>query len=401
MDMTVVAIGEVVVAALEDAGYMQSTIGQYRRTIRWLEVFSSRQDGIYSSELGAKFASMSTSPRTGAYSAARHFERGRLVWLFDSYVFTGAVDLSRRPYRRQRLAPCSADFVALLVAWDQDMAGRGLADSTQSRLGAFAGEYLLYLESGGFSSWQDADGASVLGFLQSLRSRLAESTMGSAVASVRSFLKFTGRTDLLDALVLARARRHHKIIPVLDSGVEQKVVDACRKGLVSARDAAITLLSLATGLRACDTCNLRLTDINWRVGTLGFVQQKTGDPLTLPLLPLVLSKLADYVLKERPASQAQEVFLKLIAPHNPLAGHSSIYVIVTKTFRMAGIGDVKVGTRALRYNAASSLLRAGTALPTIAAVLGHSDLDSTKVYLSMDNKRLRACVLAMPEVAGL
>lgn len=400
MDTTVVTIGEVVVAALEDAGYMQSTIRQYRRTIRWLDVLSSRQDGIYSSELGAEFALMTTSPRTGAYSATRHYERGRLVRLFDSYVFTGAVDLSRRPYPRQRLAPSSAEFIALLVAWDQDMADRGLARSTLNRLGAFAGEYLLYLESGGIASWQDADEASVLGFLQSLRSRWAESTMCLAVASFRPFLKFTARADLLDALVLVRAKPHHKIIPVLGSGVEQKVVDACQQGLVSARDAAITLLSLATGLRACDTCNLRLTDINWRMGALEIVQQKTGNPLTLPLLPLVLSKLAEYVLKERPASREQEVFLRLIAPHSPLVGASSIYVILTKVFRVAGIGDVKVGTRALRYNAASSLLRVGIALPTIAAVLGHSDLDSTKVYLSIDSERLRACVLAMPEAAG-
>lgn len=113
---------------------------------------------------------------------------------------------------------------------------------------------------------------------------------------------------------------------------------------------------------------------------------------------MVLSKLAqDYVLKERPASEAQEVFLRLKAPHHALADHASIYVIITKVFRRAGVGDVKVGTRALRYNAASSLLCAGTALPTIAAVLGHSDLDSTKVYLSMDTERLKACVLPLPE----
>ncbi len=321
------------------------------------------------------------------------------MWLFDSYVLTGEVDLSMRPHRRQSQLPCCAEFAALLVSWDQEMAQPGPAQSTRNSLGPLACKYLLYLEAEGISSWQAADAATVLGFLQSLRSRWAESSMWSVVASFRLFLKFTSRTDLLDALALARARRHHDIIPMLDPGVEQKVVDACRQSLVAARDAAITLLSIATGLRACDTCNLRLADINWRGGTLGLVQQKTGNPLTLPLPPLVRSKLADYVLKERPASEVEEVFLRLKAPHKALADHASIYMIVTKVFRIAGVGDVKVGTRALRYNAASSLLRAGTAMPTIAAVLGHADLDSTNVYLSTDTERLQACVLPLPEGA--
>lgn len=36
MDTTVTAIGNAVVAVLEDAGYMHSTIGQVRKSIKWL-----------------------------------------------------------------------------------------------------------------------------------------------------------------------------------------------------------------------------------------------------------------------------------------------------------------------------------------------------------------------------
>ncbi|WP_427136007.1 tyrosine-type recombinase/integrase [Pseudarthrobacter sp. S9] len=60
---------------------------------------------------------------------------------------------------------------------------------------------------------------------------------------------------------------------------------------------------------------------------------------------------------------------------------------------------MKAGTRALRHNAASRLLRAGTPLPTISAVLGHASQDSTTVYLSMDAEHLRACVLPLPQGA--
>ena len=74
-------------------------------------------------------------------------------------------------------------------------------------------------------------------------------------------------------------------------------------------------------------------------------------------------------------------------------------MIVNKVFRASGVADVKVGTRSLRYNAASRLLQAGTALPTISAILGHAHVDSTNVYLSADTARLRSCVLPLPEGA--
>jgi len=397
MDTTVTAIGVAVVAALEDAGYMQSTINQYRKSIKWLGVLAEKQDGVYVCELGAEFASMTTSPRTGRFSAQRHTDYSRLVLLFDSYVLTGTVDLSTRHRGQQTEVPNSPEFSGLLAAWSQDMEQRGLARSTQDSFGSLACEYLNFLEACGISSWAAADGSSVLAFLQSLRSRWADSSMWSAVASFRPFLKFTSRTDLLDALALARARRHHNIVALLDSEVERRVVDTCRQGLVSARDSAIALLSLATGLRACDIRSLRLADIDWRGGTIGIVQQKTGNPLTLPLPSLVLAKLAHYVLDERPVSAEEEVFLRLKAPHVPLADHAAIYVIVNKVFRASGVEDVKVGTRALRYNAATKLLRAGTALPTISAILGHAHSDSTNVYLSADTERLLSCVLPLPE----
>ena len=59
-----------------------------------------------------------------------------------------------------------------------------------------------------------------------------------------------------------------------------------RRGSVSARDAAITLLALSTGLRACDIVGLRMGDVDWRGHTIGIVQQKTGNPLTLAITGL-------------------------------------------------------------------------------------------------------------------
>lgn len=396
METTVGGIGGLVVAALDAAGYKQSTILEYRKWLRRLELLARTQDGLYTVELGAEFASMTSSPRTGRFSDQRRKSYGRLVRLLDSYILTGSVDLSMMPRGGGKAVPRSEELCRVLAGWSVEMGQRNLALNTRNSYDREARGYLLYLEGQGVTSLREAGGASVLGFLESLRGRWAESSMWSVVLNLRAFLKFLDRDDLQEALDLANAKRHHGIIPTLGDEDEQAVLQACTGGPVAARDAAITLLALVTGLRACDLIALRLGEINWRESTIGIVQQKTGTPLTLPLLPAIAERLAEYVLTVRPDVGNDHVFLRSLAPHAEFSDHSSIYDVTRRTFKAAGMDRVKVGTRLLRHNAATRLLRAGTPLPTISAVLGHADPDSTNAYLATDTEHLRACVLPLP-----
>ena len=400
MDATVDQLGGVVIDALRAAGYMESTIAQYEKTIRYLREFvAGRGQVVYTPTLGAEFTAMTTSPRTGRFSAQRRFDYRRLVTLLDGLVDTGVVDLSVRGRGGGGPRPVSEGFAALAVAWEAEMDARGLAPATCAAYGRVARGYLVFLEARGVSSLQDADGASVLAFLESLLQRWAASSLFWVVSNFRPFLKFTGRTDLVEAVSLAGVRRSHRILPMLTDQDQAKVVDACASGMVSARDAAITLLALSTGLRACDIIALRLNDIDWRAGTIGIVQQKTGNPLTLPLQPLLVARLADYVLGDRPSSEDDHVFLRRKAPHTKLSDHASIYKVSATVFKVAGVSDFNVGTSVLRHNAASRLLRAAVALPTISAVLGHADPESSNQYMAVDDDQLLQCVLDVPQGA--
>ena len=393
MDMTVTRIGAVVVAELRAAGYLESTIGQYGKTIRALAEYAGQRGGVYSPGLGAEFASMTVSPRTGRFSAQRRLDYRRLTGVFDSYVRTGRVDLSVRGRGGGGPRPGDAGLAVLDAAWEADMGRLGLAPATRAAYGRVARSYLVFLEQRGITGLDAADGASVL---ESLLDRWASSSLFWVVSNFRPFLKFTGRADLVAAVNLAGVRRSHPVIPVLSDDDQEMVVAACASGAVSARDAAITLLALATGLRACDIIALRLADVDWRGQTISIVQQKTGNPLTLPLPALVAGELARYVLGERPGSADDHVFLRSVARHVRLADHASVHRVITETFRKAGVTDVKAGTRFLRHNAASRLLRAAVPLPTISAVLGHASQESASVYMSVDRERLLDCVLPVP-----
>ena len=103
----------------------------------------------------------------------------------------------------------------LAAAWEADMADRSVAPATRDAYGRVARGYLVFLESRGVRCLGDADGASVLGFLEALSTRWARSSLFWVVSNFRPFLKFTGRPDLVRAAGLAGVKRSHAILPVV------------------------------------------------------------------------------------------------------------------------------------------------------------------------------------------
>lgn len=178
MDTTITGIGEIVVVELRSAGYIESTIGQYEKTIRALTSYARRRGvSVYTPALGAGFASLATSPRLGRFSAQRRFDYRRLVAVFDSYVATGRVDLSVRKRGGGGPRPTGDQFVALGASWEAAMADRGLAVATREAYGRVARGYLCFLESSGTFDLCAADGGTVLAFLASLSPRWAKTSL--------------------------------------------------------------------------------------------------------------------------------------------------------------------------------------------------------------------------------
>ncbi|HZK85540.1 MAG TPA: tyrosine-type recombinase/integrase, partial [Desulfosporosinus sp.] len=89
------------------------------------------------------------------------------------------------------------------------------------------------------------------------------------------------------------------------------------------------------------------------------------------------------------------LFLRLIPPIEHLEA-PTLHSIVTHHMRRAGIkiqDGKKHGPHALRHSLASALLEGNTPLPVISEVLGHTNTNSTSVYLKIDINQLRTCSL--------
>ena len=58
------------------------------------------------------------------------------------------------------------------------------------------------------------------------------------------------------------------------------------------------------------------------------MQKKTNNPLTVPLTDLLIGRLADYVLDQRPDSSDRHLFLRSVAPHRRLADHATVHRVI-------------------------------------------------------------------------
>ena len=155
------------------------------------------------------------------------------------------------------------------------------------------------------------------------------------------------------------------------------------------------LLALRLGLRSSDVLNLKLSDVDWTNNTLSLVQQKTGEPLTLPLLPEVGNALAAYILNGRPASSSPNIFLRTVAPFTKVT-RSVCYESTVRNLKPdLNRENEQHGLHILRRTRASQMLADGISSSMIASFLGHRNMRSIDVYLSTDHANLRDCALTL------
>jgi integrase len=397
MDISIATAIEAVMKALVSAQYAPGTLLEYEKAFKRLIIFSEQEGkSQYTLELGARFASDTTGKRTGRECEYFRKKYGRCIRLIDSYVNTGTVNLGMIKKQKKRL-PEAGTYRDILEGFIEDLASRGLADSTMRSYGNLACGYLIYLENEGCPVMAEVAPATIGGYLLDLRQRWQASAMWSAVISFRPFLRYIGNEALIYALDQVRTVRHRSVVSVLSESEQASLWEVLTSGLISARDRAIVLLGFLTGIRACDIIGLTFDDICWEDDSMTICQKKTGNALVLPLIPIVGNALYQYMKDERPRCEHKNVFVRSVAPFSALADHASIYSIIGKVLAQAGVQlESRLGgARLLRSNAATNLLAAGVRTETISAVLGHADPVSTDAYLSIDEKGMRECVLEL------
>ena len=224
-------------------------------------------------------------------------------------------------------------------------------------------------------------------------------------STLRPFLKYlfdAGITDFNHSIHIISDNYKSSKLPLIYTKEEviQLIGSVDRSTAIGKRDYLVLLLAAKYGWRATDIANFCFEQIDWENNTISFNQSKTGYPVVYPLLSSVGNAIIDYLKNGRPKTDTKEIIVLMAVGRRGLKLESgSIYHIVEKYIRTANIPNWqnrKRGSHALRFSFATNLLKAQVAMPIISAVLGHTSLQSTKRYLSIDIESLKKCSLPIP-----
>ena len=394
--MSIDEICELLLKALADTGYNESTIFNYRGVIRRFKAYC-REKGIteYTPDAGQPYADDVISLKTGKYSNNRYHTQGRFIRLLNSFYYNGEFNFEMM--KRGKIQP--EDPVHLQIYSDYLLFLSETYDNENTRHFYEYGMYSLlqYMHRNSVADTEGLTVEDVYGYLaESKPERLRE-----ILCELRSIFRYLSREDLTNSIAGIHGPRFKRIIPTLTDEELDRIKNVIDQGMISLRDSAIVLTGLTCGIRACDLIKLKLSDIDWSNETISFRQSKTGNMVCLPLTASVGNAIARYLCEERPAANSEYLFVRQLAPFNPLTDHASCHAIVTQVFRKAGISkDSRIfGMHMLRHNAASTMVKNQVPIETIAAILGHSSPDTTDIYITTDAERLRECVLPMVNIS--
>jgi integrase/recombinase XerD len=161
---------------------------------------------------------------------------------------------------------------------------------------------------------------------------------------------------------------------------------------VGLRDRAMLEVLYSSGLRVSELLNLRLSDVDTRIGCVRCLGKGDKERL-VPIGRKAIAAVEQYLAESRP---------KFARPGSP-PPHNQILFLTRIGRRLSRITiwkimhdyGVKLGLRGrltphkLRHSFATHLLERGADLRSVQLMLGHADISTTQIYTHVVEERLK------------
>jgi site-specific recombinase XerD len=385
------------IAYMEDNSYAKAYIDRFEREIkRILQLADSRKWQCYADiylEYEHKGCSVhALRNKKGMLAAIEQFD------VYGKYPGCGSKNnlIPRSAYHS--LCP---EYKGIIDLYRRIAQKDGKRESTIRTEASNASGFLLDLQMLGIESLDDVTEESVLGaFIAPDGSVVRGCSFKKNISAIFKACMPHRPEGCSKVLALLPAfRETRKNIQYLKEDEVAMIKEALggNDGLLSLRDKAIGTLALHTGLRGCDIAGLTLDSLDWENDLICIRQQKTEEPLELPLSTVVGNALYDYLVSERPAVNHDYVFVSQSRPHGRMHD-GSLGNVAARIMRAAAVrqepGDRK-GLHIFRHRLATALLGNGIPRPVISGVLGHISPDSLEAYLSADFPHLKECAISI------
>jgi site-specific recombinase XerD len=170
----------------------------------------------------------------------------------------------------------------------------------------------------------------------------------------------------------------------------------------SARDWAMILLAYRHGLRASETCSLRLADIDLKAGSVSVRRLKGSLQTIQPLYQHRGQPLLDEMaalrtwLRKRPVDGSGFLFT---SQKGGKLDRSQFFRMFQKVAEIAGLSADKRHPHILKHALASHLIAGNVNLALVRQCLGHKSISSTMRYIGVSDSQ--AAEAAQTALMGL
>lgn len=218
-----------------------------------------------------------------------------------------------------------------------------------------------------------------------------KSTIARELSSIRNFFRWLDRQNLVQnpAVSILSSPRRNKVLPKA-VGVKEtlKLVNEAgqeeNENWLMLRDKAVFTLLYGCGLRISEA--LSITPADLKTGDILRVRGKGGKERLVPMLPVVIKRIEDY-LNACPYHIHEDEALFLGVRGGRL--NPRIVQRLTERLRDGLHLPGNVTPHALRHSFATHLLAEGTDLRSIQELLGHASLSTTQRYTEVEISTLQ------------
>jgi integrase/recombinase XerD len=269
----------------------------------------------------------------------------------------------------------------------------GLAENTIQAYGRDLKAFLEYCKSNKIKNLDKIKPAFIQNYLVLLsRTSKDESSIKRALVAIKTFFKFAHLNNLTEtdlAAILETPKIWHRLPTVCNKQQVINLLNApCPDDPFYQRDKTILELLYASGLRASELANLKISDLNLDIGYLRCLGKGNRERI-IPVGTAALAATLEYLTDLRPQLAGPESadFLLLSRTGRPM-GRIEIWRLIKKYAIRAGMPR-NLTVHTLRHCFATHLLAGGADLRSVQEMLGHVDIATTQIYTHVDQERLR------------
>ena len=241
--------------------------------------------------------------------------------------------------------------------------------------------YIKYLKDNNFDGI-NANSTMVLNYLLDIqKAGKSPATASRALASIRSFYQYLMQNKKVasDPTYKMHSFNSERKLPRGLSEIQINLLldtPVCRN-IKGFRDKAMLETMYATGMSVSDIINIRLTDINLKIGYINCRHE--GKERVIPIYTLARDSIKDYLEKRDAIPNSDKTdFLFLNLSGEPLS--RQVLWKILKTYLKNAQLPTDITPHSLRHSFALHLLENGADLKSVKDMLGHVNITSTQVY---------------------